>query len=612
MIQKQKLVVIIIFTSLALVGWLSATFGLLDPSTAYFLQLSSAILALCAIGFGAVKALLRHVFGMDVLATVAILASIVSGEYLPAVVVAIMLLGGEMLEDYAQRRASSAIRKLIEAQPQTATVLRNGQEVQIKPEEVKLGETVIVKPGAKIPIDGVIQKGSALINQASVTGESVPSEKAEGELVFSGTLIMQGAIYVTATAVGERSTYGRIIAMVKEAEAKRAPIERTTDRYAKYFTPGILALGLAVFAVTQDTLRMAAIFIIACPCALTLATPTAVVASIGNAAKKGIIIRNGETLEKLSKVDMLIVDKTGTITRGELEVVGIKSFGKHTTEEILQFAARVEKCSEHPFAKAILKKALQQQLVVGDSECFEHYPGLGVRIENGVSSIIVGNERLLKQYSILLTREQREYFGEQANLTVVLVAKGKTVVGAIRLADRPRENIKDILAKTKENGVKEIMMLTGDNDNVARAVAKASGIDESFSNMMPADKVDQIQKLRNQGHTVAMIGDGVNDAPALTAANVGIAMGVSGTEVAIETAGIVLAQDNLQRLPQLLQIGKKTMSIIKQNIAFALAINVIGIVLSTQGLITPLIGSAIHESNALIVMMNSLRLLRVK
>ena len=612
MIQKQKLVVIIIFTSLALVGWLSATFGLLDPSTAYFLQLSSAILALCAIGFGAVKALLRHVFGMDVLATVAILASIVSGEYLPAVVVAIMLLGGEMLEDYAQRRASSAIRKLIEAQPQTATVLRNGQEVQIKPEEVKLGETVIVKPGAKIPIDGVIQKGFALINQASVTGESVPSEKAEGELVFSGTLIMQGAIYVTATAVGERSTYGRIIAMVKEAEAKRAPIERTTDRYAKYFTPGILALGLAVFAVTQDTLRMAAIFIIACPCALTLATPTAVVASIGNAAKKGIIIRNGETLEKLSKVDMLIVDKTGTITRGELEVVGIKSFGKHTTDEILQFAARVEKCSEHPFAKAILKKALQQQLVVGDSECFEHYPGLGVRIENGVSSIIVGNERLLKQYYILLTREQREYFGEQANLTVVLVAKGKTVVGAIRLADRPRENINDILAKTKENGVKEIMMLTGDNDNVARAVAKASGIDESFSNMMPADKVDQIQKLRNQGHTVAMIGDGVNDAPALTAANVGIAMGVSGTEVAIETAGIVLAQDNLQRLPQLLQIGKKTMSIIKQNIAFALAINVIGIVLSTQGLITPLIGSAIHESNALIVMMNSLRLLWVK
>src|SRR3990172_9004207 len=612
MIQKKKLVVIIIFISLALVGWLSATFGLLDPSTAYFLQLSSAILALCAIGFGAVKALLRHVFGMDVLATVAILASIVSGEYLPAVVVAIMLLGGEMLEDYAQRRASSAIRKLIEAQPQTATVLRNGQEVQIKPEEVKLGETVIVKPGAKIPIDGVIQKGFALINQASVTGESVPSEKAEGELVFSGTLIMQGAIYVTATAVGERSTYGRIIAMVKEAEAKRAPIERTTDRYAKYFTPGILALGLAVFAVTQDTLRMAAIFIIACPCALTLATPTAVVASIGNAAKKGIIIRNGETLEKLSKVDMLIVDKTGTITRGELEVVGIKSFGKHTTEEILQFAARVEKCSEHPFAKAILKKALQQQLVVGDSECFEHYPGLGVRIENGVSSIIVGNERLLKQYSILLTREQCEYFGEQANLTVVLVAKGKTVVGAIRLADRPIENIKDILAKTKENGVKEIMMLTGDNDNVARAVAKASGIDESFSNMMPADKVDQIQKLRNQGHTVAMIGDGVNDAPALTAANVGIAMGLSGTEVAIETAEIVLAQDDLQRLPQLFRIGKKTMSIIKQNIAFALTINVIGIVLSTQGLITPLIGSAIHESNALIVMMNSLRLLRVQ
>ena len=612
MIQKQKLVVITIFTSLALVGWLSATFGLLDPSTAYFLQLSSAILALCAIGFGAVKALLRRVFGMDVLATVAILASIVSGEYLPAVVVAIMLLGGEMLEDYAQQRASSAIRRLIEAQPQTATVLRSGQEVQIKPEEVNLGEIVIVKPGAKIPVDGIIQKGSALINQASISGESVPVDKAEGALVFSGTIIMQGAIYVTATAVGERSTYGQIIAMVKEAEEKKAPIERTADRYAKYFTPAILVLGLVVFALTQSTLRMAAIFIIACPCALSLATPTAVVASIGNSAKKGILIRNGEALEKLSKVDMLIVDKTGTITRGELEVVDIKRFGKYTTDNILQFAATAEKCSEHPFAKAILKKALQQQLVVGDSECFEHYPGLGVRIENGVSSIIVGNERLMKQYSIPLTREQRKYLGEQASLTVVLVAKGKTVVGAISLADCPRENIREILAKTKENGVKEITMLTGDNENVARAVAEASGIDELISNMMPADKVDQIQKLRNQGHTVAMIGDGVNDAPALTAANVGIAMGLSGTEVAIETAEIVLAQDDLQRLPQLFRIGKKTMSIIKQNIAFALTINVIGIVLSTQGLITPLIGSAIHESNALIVMMNSLRLLRVQ
>src|SRR3990172_3997834 len=345
MIQKKKLVVIIIFISLALVGWLSATFGLLDPSTAYFLKLSSAILALCAIGFGAVKALLRHVFGMDVLATVAILASIVSGEYLPAVVVAIMLLGGEMLEDYAQQRASSAIRRLIEAQPQTATVLRNGQEVQIKPEEVKLGETVIVKPGAKIPIDGVIQKGFALINQASVTVESVPSEKAEGELVFSGTLIMQGAIYVTATAVGERSTYGRIIAMVKEAEAKRAPIERTTDRYAKYFTPGILALGLAVFAVTQDTLRMAAIFIIACPCALTLATPTAVVASIGNAAKKGILIRGGAALEATGNVNAVVLDKTGTLTLGIPKVMDVMSFGGKTESEVVGIAAVAEKFS---------------------------------------------------------------------------------------------------------------------------------------------------------------------------------------------------------------------------------------------------------------------------
>jgi heavy metal translocating P-type ATPase len=526
--------------------------------------------------------------------------------------VALMLLGGEMLEDYAQGRSSKAIQKLLEDQPQTATVLRDGQEVQVNPEEVQIGEIVIVKPGAKIPIDGIIEKGYAAINQAAVTGESVPVDKSKGAEVYSGTIVQQGAIYVATTAVGEKSTYGRIISMVREAEEKKAPIERTADKYAKYFTPTILGIGLIVFILTQDLLRTAAVFVIACPCALILSTPAAIVASIGNAAKKGILIRNGETLEKMSKVNVLVVDKTGTITKGELEVTGIKSFSQYTPNQILQFAAATEKCSEHPFARAILEEAHKKELDVAHPECFEHHPGLGVCITNNGSCIVTGNERLMQKYAIQLTQDIQNYVGKQNQSSVVLVAKEGVLLGAITLSDQPRENIKEMLSEVKKNGVKQVVMLTGDNKNVAQAVAVNCAIDQAASDLMPADKVNRIRSLRDQGLTVAMVGDGINDAPALAEADVGVAMGLSGTETAIETAGIVLVSDDITRLPQILKIGKTTMAVIKQNIAFALAVNIIGIILSSQGLISPLAASIIHESNALIVMANSLRLLRVK
>jgi Cd2+/Zn2+-exporting ATPase len=608
--QKLKLTVLTAITTLALAGWFSNAFALLNPTANFYLQLSSAVLALCTIAYSATKTLLRRIFGIDVLATVAIAASIASGEFLPAAVVALMLFGGEILEDYAQQRASRAIQKLIETRPQTATAIRNGQEVQVKPEDVELGETVLVKPGAKIPVDGIIQEGHATLNQASVTGESTPAEKCEGDTVYSGTTIQQGAIYITATAVGERSTYGRIIALVKEAEEKQAPIERTADKYARYFTPTILILGLFIFALTRDILRLASVFVIACPCALTLATPTAIIASMGNAARKGILIRNGESLEKLANADALVLDKTGTITKGILEVVDIKSFSKYTNAQILQLAATAEKCSEHPFAKAILEKARQENLDPISPECFEHHPGLGVRVAGSNGSITVGNERFLQKYEIPITCQAQNYVEKQKTQTTVFVAEEETIVGALSLADQPRENVRNMIAEVKKNGVK-VTMLTGDNADVANAIAEISGIDEAVSNMMPADKVHQIRKLRSEGHIVAMVGDGINDAPALAEADVGIAMGLSGTDVAMETAGITLATDDLSRLPKLLRISRRTFRVIKQNIAFALAVNIIGIILSTQGWIPPLTASIIHESNALIVMANSLRLLRV-
>ncbi|MDR2700784.1 MAG: cation-translocating P-type ATPase [Nitrososphaerota archaeon] len=609
-----KQVILFIFTVLGLTGWIATTFELLPLTVTFCFQFFSAVLALLTIGYEAIKSLRERVFSMDMLATIAIVASIVSGEYFPATIVAFMLVGGEMLEDYAQQRSTRAIQKLVEEQPQIATVLREGQEVQIKPYEIKVGETIIVRPGAKIPADGVIQRGHAYVNQASVTGESVPIEKAEGASVYSGTIVQQGAIYVAATAVGEESTYGKIIALVKEAKEKKAPIERAADKYAKYFTPIILILGVIVFALTQDLMRMAAVFIIACPCALVLSTPAAIVTSIGNAARRGILIRNGETLEKMSKIDVLVMDKTGTITKGALEVIDIQSFSQqYSSEEILQFAAEAEKCSEHPFAKAIIDEALKKGLNITRLDGFEHHPGLGVSINNNETNIIVGNTRLMQKYAVQITPEAQKYIvTKQDQNTVVLIAKQQLLLGAISLSDQPRENMKNIVAQIKENGVKQIIMLTGDNKNVANTVATTCNIDKVIAELMPTDKVNKIKNFKNQNLTVAMVGDGINDAPALAQADIGIAMGLSGTEVAIETAGAVLVTDDLSKLSQLLKIGKTTMSIIKQNIVFAIAVNIIGIALSSQGLISPLAASIIHESNALIVMINSFRLLRVK
>jgi Cd2+/Zn2+-exporting ATPase len=314
----------------------------------------------------------------------------------------------------------------------------------------------------------------------------------------------------------------------------------------------------------------------------------------------------------MSKVDTLVMDKTGTITRGELEVADIKSFSQYTPKQVLQFAAQVEKCSEHVFAKAIINKALKEELDVPQPENFEQHPGLGVCIkDNDGTNIIAGNTRLMQKYNVQITQEAQEYKLGKTN-TVIFVAKQQLLLGAISLSDQPRENVKNILTQIKTNGIKQVIMLTGDNKNVADTIATTCGVDKTIAELMPADKVKEIDKFKNQGLTVAMVGDGINDAPALAKADVGIAMGLSGTEIAIETAGAVLLSDDLSKLSQLLKIGKSTMSIIKQNIFFAIAVNIIGIALSSQGLVTPLAAAIIHESNALIVMINSLRLLRVK
>ena len=610
MVANWKKAVLALSVSLAAVSWLSQTFSILAPETSTLLGMAAAGLGAVFMGHSAFNALREGVFGIDVLATFAVVASIYVGEYVAAAVVVLMLGGGEILEEYTSGRASVAIEKLVEESPKTAIVLRGGDEVEVPLSDVMVGETVVVKPGGKIPVDGVVVSGRASVNQSSITGESMPVERGAGDGVFGGTIIELGSLDVEVTAVGEQSTYGKIIRMVEEAEEHKAPIERTADRYARYFTPIVLGLGLIVYAVTGSLLRVAALWVIACPCSLTLATPMAVVASIGNSARKGILIRNGESLERLSSVDVLALDKTGTITTGRPEVVAVRGFGVEESL-VLGVAASAERRSEHPLAQAILKKAELEGAEADDPQSIVMEPGLGVRAETRSGTVLVGNDKLLARNGVEMTEEALGHSSSvEPNRTVIYVARGGHLLGAIEVADTVRGDLVGTFREARRY-VRKTIMLTGDNESVARTIGGQVGVDEVFFNLLPEQKVEKIRELKAQGYSVAMIGDGVNDAPALATSDVGIAMGLRGTDVAIETAGVVLATDDLRRVPKLLRIGGSTMAVIKQNLVFAMAVNLIGIGLSVTGVISPLVASVIHESNALIVMLNSLRLLRV-
>ncbi len=613
MIDKRKISLLVVCLTLATVSWLSSMFGLLPEATSNTLGLVAAVIGLLFIGHSAIGTLMEGIFGIDVLATTAIAASIIVGEYLAAAVVVFMLGGGEVLEDYAQARASKAIEKLVEAMPLTATVLRDGGEVEVRVEEVERGEVVLVKPGGRIPVDGIVRKGKATVDQSSVTGESMPIEKAEGDQVYSGTLLDLGALEVEVTATGEESTYGRIIKMVREAEENQAPIVRLADRFAKYFIPIILLIGVAVYWYTGNLLRMAAVFIIACPCALTLATPTAVVASIGNSARRGILIRNGESLETLSRVDTLVLDKTGTITKGLPEVVDVAGFNGVDVEDVIRMAATAERHSEHPLAQAVLRMAEEKGIAAEEWGDFEVHPGLGVRVTDRTGSITVGSGKMMAKYSIPLGDDVVAYLEEeQMSRTPIFVAKDVAIVGVLLLSDTLRDGVAGMLKEVKLNGIEKTVMLTGDHVEVAKMIADEVGVDEMAADLLPSQKVDYIRGLKEEGRRVLMVGDGINDAPALAMADVGVAMGISGTDVAIETAGITLSTDDLHRLPPLLRIGRETMKVVRLNIAFAMLVNLLGIILSVMGLVSPLVASFIHEGSALIVMANSLRLLRVE
>jgi Cd2+/Zn2+-exporting ATPase len=574
-----------------------------------------AVVSLICGGFpilrSAVRALLIPDLNVDTLVSVAAISAAAVGAFHEAATVVFIMLLGESLEWITVGKTRKAIASLIQLSPKTAWVIRDGKEVQVPIEKVQPSEVVIVKPGERIPVDGRIISGCGSINQAMLTGESIPVEKMEGDRVFCGTINEAGSCSIEATQVAEDTKLAQIKRLIAEAQAEKSPIQRVMDRFARYFIPAILLIAFITFLVTGDLIRAITILIVACPCALVLGTPTAVVAAIGNAARQGILIKGGAYLEQMGKLKTLLLDKTGTITEGKPKVVEVISLNGADEKEVLYWSAIAEKRSEHPLARAVTQRAGETGLDIPHPDSFEGFRGKGVQVRWDGRSILVGSPEMLKEKGVEVSTSvsgqltSREWRGR----TPLLVAVNGDLKGIIGISDTLRRGARGTIDRIKQEGVSEVWMLTGDTVQVADQIAEELGV-RYEAGLLPEDKVTKVKDWKRKGQTVAMVGDGVNDAPALAAADVGIAMGAVGTDVAIETADIALMTDELEKIPVVIRLSKKALRVIKENLIFALGFNALLVIISAEGWMTMILGAVLHQISSLLVIFNSMRLLR--
>jgi Cu+-exporting ATPase len=583
-------------------GILKTIFGI---DTAIFIT----ILAGYKTFYNSISALLEKRISADIALCVAVIAALAVGEYFSAAEAMFIVLVGEGLESYAAERTTAAIEKFVEQLPQMATVLRYGAEEVIAVEHLRVGDLVVVRSGERIPADGVIENGYSAIDESSITGEPLPHEKGPGAEVFSGTLNDSALLRIRVTSSGSATTIARVIELVKEAQSRRSPVERTADRYAKYFLPALLLAAALTFAVTHNWLRTVAVLIVACPCALILATPTAMVAAMGGLARRGILVRGADVLERAAKTDVVVFDKTGTITEGKVEIVQIITLGK-TEDEILALAAAAESASRHPLARAITAEAILRRVVVPLADAAEVIPGRGAQCSAGVQTILVGNAEFLTEKGIAGVEPLLAH-ADEAGATAVLVASSGTLVGAILFRDRIREGVREALAGLRDLGINDLRILTGDRPRAAEYVAQYAGISHVEAGLLPAQKTDYIRALTDAGHKPAMAGDGLNDAAALACANAGIAM-AGASDVTSEAADVIYLPHSLESLPIFFSVSRAAVRTAWQNIfLFAGAFNASAVLLAAFGVLGPAGAAVTHQLSSFLVMMNSLRLLRV-
>lgn len=568
--------------------------------------------------------LTRLQFDMYTLMTIAILGAAAIGEWGEGATVVILFAISEALETYSMDKARQSIRTLMDIAPKQALIRRGDKEIMVPVDEIQIGDIMIVKPGQKLAMDGVVVKGSSSINQAPITGESIPAAKNVGDEVYAGTINEEGLLEVKVTKRVEDTTIAKIIHLVEEAQAERAPSQAFVDRFAKIYTPAILIAGFLVALVppllfqadwSDWIYRGLALLVVGCPCALVVSTPVSIVTAIGNAARNGVLIKGGIHLEEAGALSIIAFDKTGTLTRGVPVVTDFISLIPNKERELLGIAVSIEKNSQHPLASAILRKAEEESIPIQEVEDFSSLTGKGVQAKvNGVLYYI-GSPGLFEE---LLPAG----IPEETKKTIVdLQKQGKTVMvlgtkiemlALIAVADEVRENSREVIQRLHELGIKKTVMLTGDNPATAEAIGKKLGIGEVQAELLPQDKLEFIKQLRSDGSKVAMVGDGVNDAPALATSTVGIAMGGAGTDTALETADIALMADDLKKLPFTIRLSRQALRIIKQNITFSLAIKAIALLLIVPGWLTLWMAIFADMGATLIVTLNGLRLLKVK
>lgn len=584
---------------------------------------------------GAYKALRSGSANMDVLVSLGTSAAYlysliltidwyVRGGHMPslyfetsAILITLVILG-KLLESRAKGRASQAIRSLMRLQAKTAMIVRDGRELTVPVEEVVVGDTVLVRPGDKVPVDGVVLEGVSTVDESMLTGESLPVEKKAGDAVIGATINNNGMLRIRATKVGQETALAQIIRVVEEAQGSKAPIQRVADVISGIFVPIVVGIAAVVFLawiwlVTPGNFAEAlekaiAVLVIACPCALGLATPTSIMAGSGRAAELGILFKGGEHLEQMHKIDAVVLDKTGTVTKGKPELTDVLAQGDET--EFLRLVGAAEKSSEHPLAEAIVAGIRERGIELPEVESFEAIPGFGVRAVVEGKAVVVGTRRLMERCQVDATSAYDAMSRlEEAGKTAMLVAIDNRYAGLVAVADTIKETSKAAVSRLKKMGI-EVIMMTGDNERTARAIAAQAGIDHVRAEVSPEGKAEAVKKLQAQGKNVAMVGDGINDAPALATANIGVAIG-TGTDVAIEAADVTLMRGDLSSVPDAIVMSRKTMRNIRQNLFWALGYNTLGIPIAAIGLLAPWVAGAAMALSSVSVVLNALRLQRV-
>lgn len=561
--------------------------------------------------YGALTALFcEKTISSELLVSTAIVASVAIGEIFAAGEIAFIMVIGEILEDITVNRAKKGISQLIKLSPQQGRkIIKENEKTteKIVPiEEIYKDDILRVLPGEMIPVDGKIIFGNSSVEQSIMTGESLPIDKTIGDEVFCGTVNCDGSIDIIATKIGEDSSLQKLIRMVKEAEENKAPMQRIVDKWAGWLVPAALIIAVAAYFITSDIIRAVTVLVVFCPCALALATPTSIMAAVGQAAKNGVLIKSGEALEKMGKVNCIAFDKTGTLTFGKLKISDIITTSSATENELLKLACSSEKRSEHPLGKAIVEHGKKQNVEFLEMEDFKMIPGKGIaaKIEN--NEIYCGNSRFLQEQGIILDENIEsilENLCKQGKVSI-LVGKNRECIGIIALSDTIRPTAKEMVVKLKNMGTR-VVLLTGDHKQTADYFAEEVGIENVYSELLPAEKVTYIKKLEENGNKVCMIGDGVNDAPALKTADVGVSMASMGTDIAVEASDIALMGDNIEKIPYLKKLSTATIKTIKFNITASMVINLAAIILSVMGLLNPITGALVHNVGSVLVVLNA-------